>query len=190
MKYKITVFSKEGVSDTLGVLKTIGDAFKCEFEVINKKFTKKKELSHEELELCKKSDAVIMDVEAPKKKEEGLKNQLGVMASYSETEYGAFFENVLSEEDLNGTPEEKKELASILSMAMMLDYLKLNDAAKLLRQGVDSVVKTGGKIHHSNKKLSESISVYVKNRLSARSFTSRQQSYGEVLFSFGGVMDD
>jgi len=190
MKYKITVFSKEGVSDTMSVLKTIGDVFKCEFEVINKKFTKKKGLSNEELELCKDSDAVMMDVEAPKKKEDGLKSQLGVMASYSETEYGAFFESVLTEDGFEGTKEEKKELASILSMAMMLDYLKLNDAAKLVRQGLDSIVKTGGKIHNSNKKLSESISMYIKNRLSAKSLTSRQPNYGEVLFSFGGVMED
>ncbi len=179
MKYKITLLSKSTTKSSVAymnkLLKSIGDAFKCEFEVVGKELSKKENLSAVELELFRKSDAVLIESEKPFDRDDKPVSQLGVI------------ETVSADGLETGTPEsETKKVAYYHSLASLLDYLKLNDAAKLVRQGLDQAKKTGSTLHISNQKLAESISAFVKSRFK----TSVDRRVAErMLLSFGGEVE-
>jgi hypothetical protein len=115
--------------------------------------------------------------------------QLGIVGSATQTEHGAVIETVSPDDMEQNSPEaEKKKVAYILSLASLLDSLKLNDAAKLVRQGLEQARKTGGTIQISNQKLSAYISQFVKSSFRKSDYTNRGVS-GRMLLSFGGEVE-
>lgn len=196
MKYKITVLSKNPITkstlaDAAGLFKTIGETFKCEFEVIYKSLTKKEDLSIDELTEIKGSDAVILETEsqAMLRNTDSVKSQLAGSTAYTLTEYGAVFETVSLADDDGAEQIDQKNVDSLLSVAQVLDYLKLNDAARLLRQGIDQLKKTGGAIQGSGEKIGESVSNFIKSSLANANPKKLQAAYDEMLLSFGGVIE-